>query len=499
MGGCKHERIETRKKKQKPMPTEPTLKEKTAKGLFWGGISSGVQQLLGFVFGIVLLRLLEPSDYGMVGMLSIFSSIASTIMDSGFTTALTNKKEVRHEDYNAVFWFALFCGIFFYAVLFFCAPLIADFYDKPELTDLSRVVFLGIPFSGIGYAHNAYLFKNLMVKERAKIDVFSLLTSSIIGLPLAFHGFAYWALAIQGASYIGVGSILRTYYSPWRPTMEFNIQPLKEMFVFSSKLLLTNVFQQINGNIFSVILGRSYAPAQVGYYTQGQKWQVMAGSFLSGMYNGVVLPILAEVNEEKEKLTIVFRKLLRFCAFTSFPAMLGLAFVAEDFIFIVAGEKWLPATPFLQLFSLSGAFYFLFILYTNILIAHGKSSTYMKGVCITGLLQLLIVFATYSYGLFPMLVSYILVGFIALFGWHYAAKKHMRITLRIVLIDIGTYLVITLFSLFIAWIATNAIENIYIAFVLKIIITALSYTTCLYLLNSVIFKECLTFLKQNKK
>ena len=147
-----------------------------------GGLSNGVQQVLNALFGLILARVLDASDYGMVGMLAIFSAIASTIQESGFTAALTNQKEIKHEDYNAVFWFSSLTGVLFYLILFFCAPLIAEFYDKPELIGLSPNCLLGFfLFGGFGIASNAYLFKTLMVKERAKIDIVSLICSGFIG------------------------------------------------------------------------------------------------------------------------------------------------------------------------------------------------------------------------------------------------------------------------------------------------------------------------------
>ena len=165
--------------------------------------------MLNLVFGLMLARILDASDYGMVGMLAIFSAIASTIQESGFTAALTNQKEIRHEDYNAVFWFSSLTGVLFYLILFFCAPLIAQFYDKPELIGLSRIVFLSFLFGGFGIASNAYMFKTLMVKERAKIDIISLICSGTIGVLLALNGFAYYGLAIQTTAYIGIGSMLK--------------------------------------------------------------------------------------------------------------------------------------------------------------------------------------------------------------------------------------------------------------------------------------------------
>lgn len=178
-----------------------------------------------------------------------------------------------------MFWVSTLTGVLFYLILFFCAPLIAKFYDKPELISLSRVVFLGFLFGGFGISSNAYLFKNLKVKERAKIDIVSLLCSGTVGVTLALNGFAYYGLAIQTTTYIGVGSFLKLYFAPWKPTFRFDFRPLKDMFGFSSKLILTNIFTQISNNIFSVVLGKFYSPSQVGFYTQGQKWMVMGGQF----------------------------------------------------------------------------------------------------------------------------------------------------------------------------------------------------------------------------
>ena len=156
---------------------EENLKDKTAKGLLWGGLSNGVQQLLNLFFGIFLARILNSEDYGMVGMLSIFSLIAGSLQESGFTAALANKRAITHKDYNAVFWFSTFLSAFLYIILFFCAPLIADFYEKPELTALARYSFLGFFIASLGIAQNAYLFRNLMVKQKSISLIIALIIS----------------------------------------------------------------------------------------------------------------------------------------------------------------------------------------------------------------------------------------------------------------------------------------------------------------------------------
>lgn len=475
---------------------EQTLKEKTAKGLFWGGLSNGAQQVLNLVFGLVLARILNASDYGMVGMLAIFSAVASTIQESGFTAALTNQKEIRHEDYNAVFWFSTLTGVVFYLILFFCAPLIAKFYDKPELIGLSRVVFLGFLFGGFGIASNAYLFKTLMVKERAKIDIMSVISSGTIGVILALNGFTYYGLAIQTTTYIGMGSLLKFIYAPWKPVFQINLHPLKSMFGFSSKLILTNMFTQISNNIFSVVLGKFYSPQQLGFYSQGQKWMGMGHQLIGGMINGVAQPILVEVMDDKERQVLVFRKMVRFGAFISFPAMLGLAFVAKEFIWVLLGEKWLDSVPFLQLFCLWGAMGYLSQLYTNLLMAYSRSDVYLLGMIFIGVLQILVVWVLYPLGIYSMVIGYIGVYFLSILFWHYYAKKEIPIKLIFIIKDIAPYLGISILVFVLSNYILEGVSNMYILLVLKILLSSSLYILVLSILKSTILMEAISYMKR---
>ena len=479
---------------------EPTLKQKTAKGLFWGGLSSGVQQILNLVFGLVLARILDAEDYGMVGMLAIFSAIASTIQESGFTAALTNQKEIRKEDYNAVFWFSALTGVVFYILLFFCAPLIARFYERPELVGLSRVVFLGFLFGGLGIASNAYLFKQLMAKERAKIDIIALLCSGAVGVTLALNDFAYYGLAVQSTVYVGMGSLLKLCFSPWKPSFQFNFRPLREMFGFGSKLLLTNIFTQINNNVMSVVLGKLYNAQTLGFYTQGQKWMVMGNLFIGGMINGVAQPVLAEVADDKERQVAVFRKMVRFGAFVSFPLMLGLAFVAKELIVILIGEKWLPSVPFLQLFCLWGMIGYMHLLYTNLLMTYGKSDVYLKGMVGGGVLQLLAVLATYPLGVYAMVVCYVGTYYLLLFFWHFHCARLVGITFRQIGKDIFPYIGGMAVSIVVSYGIVSLMEhNRFAVLAVKILSVAFLYLSMMWMSNSVIFREMVAYLWEKGK
>ena len=478
--------------------TEQSLKDKTAKGLFWGGVSNGVQQILGMLFGIYLARILNAEDYGLVGMLAIFTGIAGSIINSGFTVALTNKLDATQKDYNAVFWFTFFVGALLYVILFFSAPLIARFYGHPELIGLSRVLFISFFFSGIASVPYTVMFKRLMVKEQAKIDIASLFLSGIIGVYLALNGFAYWAIALQSMSYVTINSLLKCYVSPWRPMFKLDFSPLRYMFSFSVKIFLTNVFTQINTNIFSVLLGKFYDARQVGFYSQGNKWQGMGNTFISGMINSVAQPVLVSVGDDLCRQRNVFRKMIRFGSFISFPLMFGLAFVGKEFICVLIGDKWLPSVPFLQLFCIWGAVSFLWNLYSHLLISHGKSNLYMWGIIIVGMIQIFCVFVFLRYGIYYMLGAYISIYFLGILFWHYFASRILDLRLIYVVKDMLPYLFATFFSFLIAWFVTYRIEHMLTLLILKIVLSAIFYMVIMWLGNSVIFKEILGYLRKSR-
>lgn len=476
---------------------EETLKDKTAKGLFWGGLSTFLQQIIGMIFGIMIARILNPDDYGLVAMLAIFSAIANTIMDSGFTTALINKKTIRHEDYNAVFWFSAFCGIIIYVILFFSAPLIAKFYNQPILLNLSRVLFLSFLISSFGIAHNAILFKKLKVKQRGIIDIGAVTVSGGVGLIFALQGFAYWGLAIQAVAQSLVGTLLRWCFSGWRPTLSFDFSPIKGMFGFSSKILFNNILGQVNMNIFSVLLGKFYTDTDTGYYSQGNKWMVLGNMTISNMIQGVAQPVLVEVVDDKERQKKVFRKMLRFGAFISFPLLFGLAFVAKEFILITVGEKWLNSVPYLQILTVAYSFSFITNLYWAILLSHGKSSIILYVSSAFYGFNLLLALFLASYGIYPMIIGCSILTLLLNFGWHYFAKKYIGIRTIDLLRDISPYLLLTFFCFLISWIVTLGINNLYYLFFTKIVLVAVLYILILWLMKSVILREGISFLKGN--
>jgi len=476
---------------------EQSLKDKTAKGLLWGGLSNGVQQLLNLFFGIFLARLLTPADYGMVGMLSIFSLIAGSIQESGFTAALINKKDIKHEDYNAVFWFSTLASLCIYTLLFFCAPLIAKFFHQPELTALARYSFISFVIASTGIVHNAYMYKHLMVKQRAIATITALIISGIIGVTLAYNNFSYWGIATQNITYLFIITICSWYFSPWRPTFNLNLTPLKGMISFSSKMLATNIFNHLNNNIFSIILGKFYSEKEVGFYNQASKWNFMGYSFISGMTSNVAQPIFAKVADEKERQLRVFRKMMRFTAFISFPTMFGLSFVAPELITIAITDKWAASANILQLLCISGAFTPIIGLCSYLIISKGRSNIYMWNTLILGLLQLVVMYLIHPYGIHSMIITYISINISWLLIWHHFVKKEIPYNLFYLIVDILPFLFISTGVMVATHFLTSFITNIYILFIAKILTAVALYTLFMWLSGSKTFKESIQYIKNS--
>ena len=403
-----------------------SLKEKTARGLLWGGLSNGVQQILNLVFGIFLARMLTPADYGMVGMLSVFTVIATALQESGFTAALVNKRETRHEDYNAVFWFSIGMSLCLYILLFASAPLIADFYHKPELTPLARYLFLGFVLSGMGTAHSAWLFKHLMVKQRTISQITALVISGCVGMTMAYNGFSYWSIATQNLVYVTVTTLFYWYFASWTPSININLSPLRSMLGFSSRILVTNMFSHVNYNMFSIILGRYYPTRDVGFYDQAYKWSSMGGLFILGMINSVAQPVLAEVANDRKRQQHIFRKLMIFTIAVSFPLMLGIGLMAEELVNLFLTDKWTGTIPLLRLLCISGAFVPITNLYQQLLISRGRSDLYMWGVIIEGILILICLLLASPYGVENMLKTYVCLYISYVGVWYGLVQKFLK-------------------------------------------------------------------------
>ncbi len=470
-----------------------TLKEKTSRGLFWGGINNFTQQGLGLLFGIVLGRLLTPDDYGMTAMILVFHLIATALQESGFSRAIGNLKAPSHRDYNAVFWFNILVSSLCYIVLFFAAPLIATYYHTPALVLLCRVSFLSIIFSALGTAQSAYLFRNLQVDKQAKSNISATIVSSIVGVTLAIMDYGYWALAIQSMTYIGLNSILLWYFSPWRPTLNWDFKPVRSMLRFSSKLLATTILERINTNVMNILLGRYFTPTEVGNYNQAYQWNSKVVYLMQGTLSQVAQPVFSNVAEEQERQLRIFRKLMRFTAFLSFPMLFGFGLVSEEFILVTIGSKWLASAHLLQLLCICGAFIPLSTVLTNLLISKGKSGTYFwctLSLCVVLLVSMLL---TYPYGIKMMVTIYVVIYIVWTFVWYLTVHRLTGYTLWDMLRDVIPFAVIAGAVMILTGLITSFITLIIWRLVTRVILAAILYYLVMRMLRVKILDECMEF------
>ena len=471
--------------------SETSLKERTAKGLFWGAMNSGTTQVLNLVIGIFLARLLSPADYGIVGVLTIFTAIAGDLQSAGFTQALVNIRRPEDRHYNSVFSFNVVMSVIMYAVLFCCAPLIAAFFHQQCLVSVSRLVFLSFLISSLGIAHGGYMTKNMMNKEIAVIGALALIVSGIVGITLALMGFSYWALAWQQIAYISTLNIGRYYYVSWRPRLTLDFGPVRQMAPFAMKILVTKIINTTSNNVLTVIFGRLFPMPMVGNYSQAFKWDTMAHSLITNTVGQLAQPVLVESDGQLR----VYRKMIRFTAFLSMPLMFGLALVAREFILITIGSAWLGCVPLLQLLCLSGAFMPLHTMYQNLAISRGRSDIFMWLNITQILLQVTLIILIAPYGMFLMVAAYSLFIFLWLLPWHLFTGRLIDYSWWDAFKDVAPFALISLAVMVLTYFVTLPIHNVAMLFCAKVLVASLCYYAIMKLLHVNILRECEEFFK----
>jgi O-antigen/teichoic acid export membrane protein len=475
------------------------LKEKTAKGLFWGAVNNGTMQVLNLLIGIIILRHLTPEDTGLIGMLAIFTAIAGNLQSSGFSTALINEKQPTSQQYNSVFWFNILMGGLLYVLLFLSAPLIAWFFHQPRLTDLSRFLFLSFFISSFGISTNAYMVKNMMNREITIINISALVISGSTAIVMALSDMTYWSLAWQQVVNSSILILGRFYYVKWRPSFRFTLDYIRQTFSFSMKILVTMIINTVNQNLLTVIFGRLFRDARiVGNFFQAYKWDSMAFQSIGGMVGQVAQPVLVSVREEKEREQHVFRKMLRFTAFLSFPFLFGLALVAREFILCTIGEQWLECVPLLQILCISGAFMPLYTLYQNLVISHGRSDINMWLNIGQIVLQLCIILLFYRQGIITMVMAYSLFNILWLFAWMPSAKRIIGLRLLHVIKDTAPFILCGALVMIVTYFTTKAITNIYLLLMVRILMASALYYGVMRILHVVILRECMQFIFKKK-
>jgi O-antigen/teichoic acid export membrane protein len=355
---------------------EKTLKQKTAQALVWTFVDKFGQQLLAFAVGLVLARYyLSPDDYGLMGMIAVFTALGGILLDSGFSNALVRKKEVCQADLSSVFYFNLSMGIVLYILLFFAAPLIAAFYNQPRLIAITRVAALPFLINPFTLVQSVNLTRALNFRAITVVGFISLLCSAAVSLSLAINGFGVWALVYQNITFLFVRTLCFWIYTSWRPSWLFDKQCIKELWKFSSNILMISVLNTVFNNLYTAIIGRFYPLREAGYYAQSDKLTTVSAFTLNSALQNATYPVLSRIADDEERLQRATRKIMRVSAFVVLPALFGLAAIAAPLVQLLLTDKWIAIVPYLQKLSIAWIFIIFMSLHNNVLYVRDRART----------------------------------------------------------------------------------------------------------------------------
>lgn len=376
------------------MTENQDIKSKTAKTLKWNSIDRFGSQILYAVTGIILANVLPKEDFGLVGAILVFQAFATIFVDSGFGSALLQKKTPDAIDYSTVFWFNLMVAVGLYAILFVSAPLIADIFKDNRLIPLSRVMFLSFVINGLGIVQTNLLMKAMTVRRLAVSNLTALIISGMAGIWLALTGYGAWALVWQTI----ILALVRTGWlwlaSEWRPKGVFSIESLKSIYRVGIGVFSTSFLNTIFLNIYPFVIGAWYSLTALGDYTQADKWSKMGSASLTQIFMATYVPLLSRYQDDNERYIHTMKQLNRLTACLVFPFMGGLAVMAPAIFHTLFGDKWDSAIILFQILVARGALTVLCSLYNNYLLSLGYARSLVLVEIVKDAATIVAIFAT---------------------------------------------------------------------------------------------------------
>lgn len=476
----------------------------------WNVIDKVSQQLLYAVTGIVLARLLNQEDFGLVGAVAVFQAFASLFVDSGFSYALIQRKSPTRLDYSTVLWFNLAVAVAIYAVLFFCAPLIARcFQGDMRLVELSRVMFLSFILNASAIVQTNRLMKRMEVRMVAVSNAVGLFAGAIVGIWLAVAGYGAWAIVWQTLALNFTKSLVLWLTSGWLPLMRFSMASLRSFFTVGSGMMVSSFLNVLFQNIYYFFIGNRAGLAPLGYYTQADKWSKMGISSLSQVLTSSFLPALSAVQDEPERFARITSKMNRFTSYLLFPAMGFLWVMATPLFHCLFGEKWDASIMLFQLLLLRGVFTVLTSLYNNYVIALARTRLVVQMEMLRDGAALVLLFAALPFvamerggdtvfGIKLLLAGQILASAIS---WGVMVVKTAPVSGRSVgsfLADSVPYLVESLVIMVVLWAESLVIDDCWTLLLCQGITCVALYLGVNTVLDSVIQRDVIAFLRGKK-
>lgn len=404
------------------MPAD-NLKASVISSLFWKSLERGGVTGVQFIVQIILARLLLPEDFGIIALILIFIHISQAFVQSGFGQALIQKKDVTDEDYSSVFYLTLGIALIFYCILFLAAPFIAAFFSQPLVAPVLQVLGISLFFGAVNTIQNAVIARNFQFRKLFISSLGAVIFSGTIGLAMAYTGYGVWALVGQQLTSIIALCGIMWFTVTWRPRLLFSLTRVKELFSFGWKILVTGLIDTTYTNLSTLVIGKIYPVSMLGYYTKGQEFpNVLVGSINSSI-QAVMFPAYSRNQDNKPLVKQIMRRGLKTSSFLVFPAMAGLAAIADPLVILLLTEKWLMAVPFLQIFC---AFYALWPIHTvnlQAINALGRSDIFLKLEVVKKVIGVSVLAITIPIGIYAIALGMVFTGFIATFINSYPTKK----------------------------------------------------------------------------
>lgn len=433
---------------------EESLKQKSLKGVSWSLIDNIAGSGITFLVGIVLARLLSPSEFGIIGMITIFIAISNSIVDSGFSNALIRKTNASNKDYNTVFIFNMAVSLLLYFLLFLSAPAISRFYKEPVLINVTRCIGLVLICNAFGIIQRTLLTKVVDFKTQAKVSIVASTGSGVIGISMALYGFEVWSLVAQQVTRQLLNSLFLWVFNKWRPFLQFSRQSFRELFGFGSRLMISGIIDTTYQNIYYLIIGKFYTPSQLGQYTRAEQFKNIFSQNLTSVIQRVSYPILSSIQDDEERLLAAYRKVIKTTMLVTFALMLGMAAIAKPMILILIGEKWLPAVIYLQIMCFAAMLYPLHAINLNILQVKGRSDLFLRLEIIKKIIAIGPILLGVFMGIEYLLLGSVLTSFIAFFLNSYYSGSLINYPTKQQIKDIYPTFVISITTASIMWIVS---------------------------------------------
>ncbi len=400
-----------------------SLKDKTVKGTLWSGIDNVAQYVVSFFVSIVLARLLSPDDYGLLGIVAIFTAVCQTVINGGFTTALVRKKEANDDDYSTVFYVNLGVSLLLYFIIYLFAPLIAEFFNREELVLLTQVSSLGIIIGALGLVQQTILTKRIDFKTQTKITIIASITSGVVGVLMALLGFGVWALVSQNLLSLFLKTALLWLYNKWLPRLCFSSRSFHDLFGFGWKIMLSSILDTVWKELYQVIVGKFYSPATLGQYTRAKHFSQLFSSNLTTVIQRVTYPVLSSIQDDKERMVIAYRRIIKTTMFITAICMFFLGAVSEPLLYCLIGSKWHEASVFLPLICINSSLYPLHAINLNMLQVQGRSDLFLGLEIVKKVIAVGPLCVGIFVGILPMLYTSLFTGIIAFFLNSYYSGK----------------------------------------------------------------------------